>query len=101
MMERHQFVRLFDNPKSVKKKFFQAYWKTNDIKNNRIGITLKGKTTSVCRNKIKRLIREWFRSQYRLQIKNEFIDLNIVIPLPKEMTFKYLEALSKELYGWK
>lgn len=49
----------------------------NQSGNARIGITVKFKTTSVVRNKIKRLVRESFRKS-RAKLGN--FDFNVVVP---------------------
>ena len=98
LTKRREFVRLFDKPQSHKGRRFLAYWKENNKNRSRLGITLKGKTNSIWRNRLKRLIREWFRN---LEEDKNPVDINIVINLPKEPDFSYLEALKKEIYKWR
>lgn len=102
MTERAEFVRLFDQPHVFKTKLFQAFYKENGKKTSRIGITLKGKTTSVWRNKIKRTIREWFRiSRFARDEKLAPVDMNLVIHIPKEMNDEYILKFKDSLGAWK
>lgn len=98
MTERAQFVRLFDSPSFFRQSTFQAFWKENDLKFSRLGITIKGKLSSINRTKVKRIIREWFRvSHERLST----IDLNIVIKVPQKISEEFMESLKKQLKAWK
>ncbi len=102
MTERAEFVRLFDHPTVYKTKLFQAFYKENGKKTSRIGITLKGKTTSVWRNKLKRTIREWFRiSRFARDEKTPPVDMNLVIHIPKVMNDEYLNKFKLSLGDWK
>lgn len=97
MTERPQFVRLFDNPSVFRAKTFQAFWKQNDKEKARLGITIKGRLSSVWRIRIKRAIREWFRVS-----KDKFgpNDVNIVIKVPEKLDMDFFDLLKKQLKGW-
>ncbi|MGE4232131.1 MAG: ribonuclease P protein component [Bacteriovoracia bacterium] len=102
LRKRREFVRLFEKPNFFRATLFQAFWKANSSANEktgviprpRIGITLKGKTTSVTRTKLKRVVREWFRLN-----KNSFvpIDCNIVIRVPLKVDTLYVAKLREQL----
>ena len=99
MTERHQFVRLFDQPIVYKSRVFQAFWKVCDEKKSRLGITIKGKLSSVWRARVKRTIREWFRKTDKFN--GESIDLNIVFNISnKTMTYSLLDQLKSSLDTW-
>jgi ribonuclease P protein component len=98
MTERPQFVRLFDNPKVYRARTFQAFWKQNDKAHARLGITIKGRLSSIWRTRIKRIIREWFRSR---QESLPSIDLNIVIKVPAELNLVFVDSLKRDLVQWK
>lgn len=97
-MKREEFVRLFDKPKSYKSPAFLAYYKENEAKRARIGITIKGRLKSVHRMRIKRIVREWFRG-----IKDRFgnQDVNIVVKVPTEIDHVFFTRLAEQLQKWK
>ena len=99
MTERPQFVRLFDNPKTHKSSIFIAFYLENDKKTSRIGITLKGRVSGIWRTRLKRVVREWFRT--RKSAFEKPVDLNIVIRIPSELDWEYIEKLRKSLTDWK
>lgn len=98
MTERPQFVRLFDNPSVFRARTFQAFWKSNDRAGARLGITIKGRLSSVWRTRLKRVVREWFRVSKQGIGAN---DLNIVIKVPQKLDLDFLDLLKKQLKGWK
>ena len=98
MTERHQFVRLFDQPHKFQTSTFQAYWKDAELKRARLGITIKGRLSSVWRMRVKRIVREWFR------VSKESLgpqDLNIVVRIPAEMSWDFVDRLKTQLKKWK
>lgn len=98
MTERPQFVRLFDKPRVYRSQTFQAFWKSNDKSVPRLGITIKGRLSSVWRARLKRAIREWFRVS-----KDSIgqVDLNIVIRVPEKLDREFLQLLKRQLKLWK
>lgn len=98
MTERPQFVRLFDNPSVYRAQTFQAFWKSNDKQSARLGITIKGRLSSIWRTRLKRVVREWFRVSKEKLGPN---DVNIVIRVPATLDLKFVESLKKQLKGWK
>jgi ribonuclease P protein component len=62
----------------------------NELGHFRLGITLKARGTSLDRNRVKRTIRESFRTQS--EILGAF-DYNIVIPGTKKLVRPYAEKL--------
>ena len=98
LTERPQFIRLFDNPSVYRATTFQAFWKPNDKKNARLGITIKGRLSSVWRMRIKRIVREWFRISKKSIGPN---DLNIVIRVPEKLNLDFTNVLKRQLSQWK
>ncbi|MBI3542702.1 MAG: ribonuclease P protein component [Deltaproteobacteria bacterium] len=98
MTERPEFVRLFDKPNVFKATSFQAFWKSNDRKNPRLGITIKGRLSSVWRMRLKRVVREWFRA-CKDKLGNN--DVNIVIRVPQTLDLAFVDTLKRQLRGWK
>ena len=64
----------------------------NQLGHFRLGITLKAKGSSVERNRVKRQIRESFRTQ---QASLGSFDYNVVIPAYKKMGYPYPEKLGQ------
>ena len=98
LTERSQFVRLFDNPNVYRAKTFQAFWKSNQKNTARLGITIKGRLSSVWRMRVKRVIREWFRLVKDKVGQN---DLNVVIRVPQKLDMTYIDNLKEQLRNWK
>lgn len=98
LTERSQFVRLFDNPNVFRATTFQAFWKENALSGPRLGITLKGKLSSVWRMRLKRIVREWFRVS-KEKVGNA--DLNIVIRIPSKLDLEFADKLKEQLRRWK
>jgi ribonuclease P protein component len=98
MTERAQFVRLFDKPSVHRASAFQAFSKPNDGKTARLGITIKGRLSSVWRMRLKRTIREWFRLA-REQLGT--CDVNIVLRVPDKLDLEYVDRLRRQLREWK
>ena len=98
LTRRVEFIRLFDKPKTYRAETFEIYYKQNEKKEARLGITLKGRTSSVWRIRLKRVIREWFRES---QLKIGFYDLNVVIRLPTNMDWIFIDKTRKQLKQWK
>lgn len=98
MTERSQFVRLFDRAEVFRGAAFQAFWKGNDRNSARLGITLKGRLGSVWRARLKRHVREWFRLR-----RESFgaVDLNVVIKVPPEMSWDFVNRLDEQMRNWK
>jgi len=91
---RESFARFFKNPKKASRSFCLIYQVPNSEGKPRVGITLKIKTSSVVRNRIRRVIRETFRV-----LKKELgsFDYNIVIGQQKSFEHPYSKDLQKQL----
>lgn len=60
----------------------------------RLGITIKCRCTSVSRMKVKRVVREWFRTRDE---SFDGYDYNVVIPATVKVCFPYWEQLKEGL----
>ena len=103
MSESEDFKRLFDHPCFYRGTYFSAFWLPNQGIASRLGMTLKGRTTSLWRVRMKRVIREWFRqSQARSEVcDGAYSDVNIVIKIPAKPDWVFIDALSKDLVHWR
>ncbi|MCP1111111.1 ribonuclease P protein component [Lachnospiraceae bacterium PF1-21] len=64
LKKRTDFKKVYDNKKSYANKYLVMYVKKNDLKINRLGISVSKKVgNSVVRHRVKRLIKEGYRLQ--------------------------------------
>lgn len=91
---RENFARFFKNPKKASRSVCLIYQVPNTDGSPRLGITLKIKTSSVVRNRIRRVIRETFRN-----LKKDLgsFDYNVVIGQQKSFEHPYSKQLEKGL----
>ena len=75
----------------------EVYSKPNDVGTSRLGVTLKGRLTSVWRNKLKRTVREAFRKGAQGTLAWDF---NFVLKPPREKDEVYLLRLEADLKKW-
>ncbi len=62
ILKRHEFVTLSETGRRIQNKHFIAIFSPNQLRRPRIGITVTKKVgPAVKRNRIKRLVREYFR----------------------------------------
>ena len=77
ILKRSGFVKLFKKGHRIHRGPFVVNFATNGLGNLRLGITVSKKVgCAVIRNRIKRLVREYFR-HHKTQIENAY-DLNII-----------------------
>ena len=77
ILKRYGFVRLFKEGYRIHREPFVVNYASNGLGNLRLGITVSKKVgCAVIRNRIKRLVREYFRL-HKAQIENAY-DLNII-----------------------
>ena len=97
LLKRAQFVRLSGIGKSFRTRHFIAAIADGDAKTNRIGITASKKVgNAIQRNRIKRIVREYFRHRKESLSGNR--DINIIAKkgaasLPNHRINKELEEL--------
>lgn len=94
LLKRSQFLTLSKKGEKVHTDYFIAIVLKGNAKNNRLGITVSKKAgNAVKRNRIKRIIREYFR--HRKQIITGPMDINIVAR--KSLTTLSNEQINKKL----
>jgi len=97
ILKRREFLQLKRCGKRIQSRNFIVKYSDGRVKQNRIGITVSKKLgNAVKRNKIKRLIREYFRNN-RDKIA-EFMDINVIAKkkageISADMVFKSLDGI--------
>ena len=95
--ENRDFRRLYNKGKTAVNPSFAIYVRPNRLGKNRIGLTVGTKVgKAVCRNRVRRLIRE----SYRLQEDMLRLGFDIVIVArvrTNGMTFRQIDAALKDL----
>jgi ribonuclease P protein component len=71
-----------------------VYVRANGKTVPRLGITIRARATAVARNRVKRAIREFFRTSGWPQ---PGFDYNFVIPRERDLSFPYSEELKRSL----
>lgn len=94
LTESHQFVRLFDRPQVFRARTYHAFCKENDVGFARLGITIKGKISSVWRMRLKRIVREWFRKEQKTMGSK---DINVVLRVSRDTSWEFADQLRVEL----
>lgn len=98
LQHRWEYLRFFSGSEVFRLSECIVYRIKNDCGHFRLGITVKAKGSSVERNRVKRVVREFFR---KLAPALGGFDFNVVIPRTKKMAHPYpkklLEELRKEL----
>ena len=96
VLKRREYLQFFHQSDVKKMHSCVIFRIPNNFSHARLGITVKAKTKSVFRNKIKRQIREHFRLH-----QNEFkpADYNIVVPGFVKVTHMTGKQVRKSLEG--
>ena len=94
VLKREDYLRFFHQADVKKLRDCIIFRIPNSLTHARLGITVKSKTTSVLRNKIKRQIREHFRMN---QDQFKPADYNIVIPSYVKVNFKTGKVVRESL----
>lgn len=94
VLKREDYLKFFHQADVKKLRECIIFRIPNSLPNARLGITVKSRTTSVLRNKIKRQIREHFRLH-----QNQFkpADYNIVIPSYVKVNFRTGKSVRESL----
>lgn len=78
MLKRHEFVALSHTGKSVADRYFILAYRPNGLDRIRLGITVTKKVgNAVIRNRLKRIVREYFRHN-RDRVKSR-CDINVIV----------------------
>lgn len=85
-----EYRQFFDQSKVFRSSECILFRIPNQLGHFRLGITLKARGTSVERNRVKRQLREFFRTHGYLIGS---FDYNVVIPKTKKMTYLYANRL--------
>lgn len=81
LRKRHEFLALLHRGKSVSDRYFILSWMPNGLDRCRLGITITRKVgNAVTRNRLKRMVREFFRCN-RSRIKTN-LDINVIAKKP-------------------
>lgn len=92
LLKRAEFIRLSRQADSIADRRFVVAFKKNGLDRTRLGITVTRKTgNAVVRNRIKRLVREYFRLN-RQKIRGSF-DINVIAKKAAA------DATSKEVFA--
>jgi ribonuclease P protein component len=81
LLKRREFLALLHTGRSVSDRYFLLSYGPNELGHSRLGITVTKRVgNAVIRNRLKRLMREYFRAN-RSRIKRD-LDINIVVKKP-------------------
>ena len=97
MAARADFTRLFDEPHVFRGATLLVFSKASDRPRSRVGITIKGRLTSVWRTRLKRLVREAFRLQAESGLARDY---NFVIRIAGPVDWKFHEKLERDMKLW-
>ncbi|SCY83686.1 ribonuclease P protein component [Desulfoluna spongiiphila] len=101
ILKRHQFQELYRKGATVHNRHFVANILENNLQTSRIGITVSKKVGgAVTRNRIKRIVREYFRKNGRQFFENRDIQLiakRTAAQLSNKETFLSLEHIFQKI----
>jgi ribonuclease P protein component len=94
--KRREYLQFFNQSEVKRLGSCLLFRIANDQNQARLGITVKSRTNSVFRNKIKRQIRESFRAHRQ---RMGAFDYNIVVPSQVKVTYLTAEKVRMNLEG--
>lgn len=99
LLKRREFLYLSGQGSSVGNRYFVAAFRCNDLGRSRLGITVTKKTgNAVVRNRIKRLVREFFRQNRHLLRAG--VDVNVIAKKSAaDATSQQAYAALRQLFG--
>ena len=91
------FTRLFDAPHVFRGAVLLVFSKGSQRTVSRVGITIKGRLPSLWRSRIKRAVREAFRTDTNLSGAR---DDNFVVRISSAVDWKFFEKLERDRKLW-
>lgn len=93
--KRNEYQRVYEQGRKVSSKSFTLFTLQNGLGRPRLGITVTRRCGgAVQRNRVKRLLREWFRKRQR-----ELPSQDVVVNAREGMHRMTLEEISREMNG--
>lgn len=97
MVDRVDFTRLFDEPHVFRGSVILVFSKASERKVSRVGVTIKGRLSSIWRTRLKRAVREVFRLHADPALGRDY---NFVIRIGAAVNLKFYERLQRDLKLW-
>ncbi len=97
MAARADYTRLFDEPHVFRGSTLLVFSKASEREHSRVGITIKGRLTSVWRTRLKRMVREAFRLLTDPALARDY---NFVIRIAGPVDWKFHDKLQRDIKLW-
>ena len=91
--KRREYQRVYDRGRKISSRNFTLFLLENDLRRPRLGITVTRRVGgAVQRNRVKRLLREWFR-----KVRRDLPAVDLVVNAREGACRLTLEGLSREM----